>query len=83
MSVTYLSGPKQVTTRKAHQCAWCGEIIPAGTAEIWSRSYVQWGDPPQSDWMHPECFEAKQSMDYRDLDQGWTPGDFERGRAES
>jgi hypothetical protein len=38
--------------------------------------------PPQSDWMHPECFEAMQSMDYYDLDQGWTPGDFERGKTE-
>lgn len=49
-----LTAPHPVKTRKQQTCAWCGERIPAGTADIWARSYI-WEDGPQSDWMHPEC----------------------------
>ena len=81
MSYVELSAPRQVTTRKPHRCGWCNERIPAGTSEIWSRSYI-WEDGPQSDWMHPECYEAMMSLDPGELQEGWMPGDFERGQTE-
>jgi hypothetical protein len=32
--------------------------------------------------MHPECYEAMMSLDPGDLQEGWMPGDFERGQTE-
>ena len=81
MCYTELSEPKQVTTRKNHRCGWCDELIPKGTTDIWSRSYI-FEDGPQSDWMHPECWDAMFEMDHCDLAEGWMPGDFVRGSVE-
>ena len=81
MSYSSLSEPKQITTRKAHRCGWCNEVIPKGTSDIWARSYVLDGDPPCSDWMHPECWDAMNSFAPGKLDE-WMPGDFGRGKTE-
>jgi len=76
-----LTEPHQVKTRKLHWCAWCNELIPVGTAGIWARSYI-FEDGPQSDWMHPECYEAMVGLDPGELSEGWMAGDFQRGRTE-
>lgn len=30
----FYAAPKLVTVRKAHQCAYCGETVPAGTRGV-------------------------------------------------
>ena len=81
MGYISLREPHQVTTRKPHRCGWCDELIPRGTAGIWAQSYI-FEDGPQSDWMHPECFNAMGDLDREDLSDGWMPGDFLRGSTE-
>jgi hypothetical protein len=81
MTYAELTPRKKVTTRKPHVCEWCGELIPAGTKEIWYRAFV-YQDGPQSGWMHPECETACANCDPADLADGWEPGDFPRGSCE-
>jgi len=81
MSYVRLTAPHQVTTRKLHRCGWCNELIPEGTPDIWARSYI-FDDGPQSDWMHPECYEAMGELDHGERCEGWMPGDFLRGSIE-
>lgn len=67
-----------VRTRKARECSWCAMPILAGS-RAWSRGYV-WEGELRSDHMHPECSEAMDETHHRTLEEGWAPGDFERGR---
>jgi len=76
-----LTASHQVTTRKLHRCGWCNELIPKGTPGIWARSYI-FVDGPQSDWMHPECYDAMGELDPGELSDGWMPGEFLRGSTE-
>lgn len=76
-----LTAPHTITTRKAHRCAWCNEVIPTATSGVWSRSYI-FQDGPQTDWMHPECWSAMGEVDASVLADGWAPGDFARGDSE-
>lgn len=72
---------KEVTTRKAHACAWCGERIAAGE-RVQARSY-HFDGALQSDHMHPECYQAMQNYpDPSELGDGWTKGEFLRGSFE-
>jgi hypothetical protein len=68
-----------VKVRKQHMCGWCSEAISKGEAAR-ARSYIFDGQFI-SDWMHPECFTAMNNSNYRNICEGWTPGDFERGIA--
>ncbi len=72
---------KEVTCRKPHRCEWCNEPIAKGERAQY-RAYV-WEDGPMSGWMHFECWDAMHELPTRDLMDGWTPGDFERGSTES
>ena len=81
MAYVNLTDPHQVTTRKPHRCGWCDERIPEGSRDIWTRSYI-FEDGPQSDWMHPECYDAMGELDSGELSEGWMPGDFLRGSVE-
>jgi hypothetical protein len=73
---------KEVTTRKLHQCCWCGERIKLGD-KAQSRTYNMDGDLV-SDYMHPECNVASIQVV---SDEGcfieWQPGDFKRGSTET
>jgi hypothetical protein len=68
---------KCVTTRKLHQCAWCGESIEAGSKAQY-RSYIFESEFTTS-YMHPECEEAMGNSDFYD-DEGFAPGEFKRGK---
>lgn len=78
MAYTNISNRKVKKTQKKHQCAWCGEIIKIGS-EAHYRSYIFDGGF-QTDYMHIECRDAMIDSDIRDLEWGWSPGDFERGK---
>jgi len=67
---------KKVICRKNHQCGWCGETIKSGDKAQY-RAYVYNGDFV-SEWEHPECYQEMCTSDRIDLENGWTPGDFER-----
>ena len=67
---------KTVTVRKPHQCVWCGETIE-GQAQY--RAYVFDGDF-NSDYMHPECYEAMLNSDSEYLEDGFDPLGYTRGR---
>ena len=71
---------KAVIVRKPHRCEWCAERIEKGE-DAHYRSYV-WDDGLQSGWMHPECWAAMSEEDYRNLEDGWMPGDYKRGTCE-
>jgi hypothetical protein len=68
---------RQLVTRKPHRCEWCDEVLPVGST-VHYRCYVIDGEF-RTGWMHLECWDAMGSMDYRDLEEGWQPGDFKRG----
>lgn len=78
MSDFYHSGYWIRKTRKPHSCGWCDRIIIAGSAAHYSAGVFE-GDF-YSQHLHPECAAARDSMSYRDLEDGWSPGDFARGR---
>lgn len=72
---------KEVTTRKNHQCCWCGERINAGE-KAQARSYRMDGDL-RSDHMHPECNTASiDVVTYENTFVEWQPGDYPRGSTE-
>lgn len=67
-------------TRKHHFCGWCAKRIEPGSTTEYSAGVFD-GDF----WhhhMHPECVAARDSMTYRELEEGWSPGDFARGRTD-
>ena len=69
---------KEVVTRKSHWCEWCGEPIEKGSrvpyrAYMCDREFV-------SAWMHPECREAMHNSDRSIQEDGWYPGEQERGQ---
>jgi len=68
---------KWVKTRKDHQCIWCDEKIESGTKARY-RVYTFDGDF-NADYMHEECYEAMSRTD-ADLDEGFFPGEFLRGK---
>jgi len=72
---------KWITTRKPHRCEWCDEQIEAGT-KARRRVYVLNGDLADGR-MHPECYAASLTLEWFELEDGWTPGDYARGSAES
>lgn len=72
---------KEVRTRKPHNCEWCGEFIQRNTL-VYYRSYIFEENPPLSGWMHFECKEAMDATPNHILEQGWMPGDFNRGESE-
>jgi len=71
---------KHVKTNKVHSCSWCGEEIADGSYVPY-REYMFDGQFCK-DWMHEECKEAMLSLNWRDLEDGWTLGIYKRGRAE-
>lgn len=76
MSYSEISS-KVVKCRKRHSCGWCSEPIEIGMQAQY-RAYVFDGDFG-SDHMHTECAAAMHKADNRDLEDGWTPGDYARG----
>ena len=61
-----------------HRCCWCDEWTEAGKHR-WYRSYVFQGDF-QQDYMHEECMYAMADSDRESLEDGWSPGQFKRGK---
>lgn len=71
---------KLVKVKKPRRCVWCGEAIPVG-GQARYRAYVF--DGFQTDYMHPECYEAMADSDWRAIDplgDGWTEGMYQRGK---
>jgi hypothetical protein len=69
---------KAVTAAKNHQCCWCGESVKAGSVAQY-RAYKFYGEF-QADYLHAECYEAMRETDDFILEDGFFPGDFERGK---
>ena len=69
---------KRVVCRKDHPCEWCNEKIFSGEKAV-SRVYT-WEGGFNSEWQHPECFEAMEKS-YDDFaDSGFEQGSLERGK---
>jgi len=67
-------------TRKPHSCGWCAKRIEAGSATEYSAGMFD-GDF-FANHIHPECAAARDSIHWRDLQDGWCPGDYSRGRTD-
>lgn len=67
-------------TRKIHSCGWCAKRIEAGSSAEYSSGIFD-GDF-WAHHVHPECAAARDSLTYRELEDGWCPGDYARGRAD-
>lgn len=65
--------------RKDYSCAWCNEVIAKGERHF-SRVYKYEGDFT-SGRMHLECEVAMYKADRDELAEGWTPGDYPRGKS--
>lgn len=78
MSYTEISSRRVSKVRKALMCSWCAELIRVGEPAVY-RFFVF--DGFVQDYMHPECARAMNESDSRYLEDGWTPGDNERGVA--
>lgn len=71
---------KEVKLRKPCLCNWCGEKMVIGE-RAQSRTYVFDGDF-HKDKLHPECWKAMQSYDWRNSDGEFEPHEFKRGTVE-
>lgn len=69
---------KEVTCRKPHSCEWCATKIKAGERANY-RAY-RFDGGFQAGHMHLECYHAMNKSPLYDIEDGWTPGDFERGQ---
>ena len=69
---------KTVKVRKRHRCCWCGEHINIGELAEY-RVYIF--DGFTYDYMHPECRDAMDSMDWYG-DDGFEEYFFQRGTTE-
>lgn len=67
----------RVKAKKKHMCVWCAEIIEIG--EIYFRLINVFDGNFNDSRYHLECSEASLREDFY-LDQGFTPGDFKRGK---
>lgn len=70
-----------VTTRKVHQCDWCGELIEKGT-KARRRVGIFEGDFCEGR-QHPECYAAMEDAPHDVVCEGWMAGDFPRGSNEA
>lgn len=79
MSYTELkaSNPK---ARKDYSCEWCAEKIIKGEKHF-QRTYIFDGDF-NNGRMHLECESAMYEIPRDYLEDGWTPGDYARGKTE-
>lgn len=68
---------KEVKGRKNYRCDWCNGNIEKGLKHYY-RAYKFEGDFI-TDRMHSECFWAMVKSDHRVIENGWIPGEFERG----
>jgi len=66
-------------TRKVRRCSWCNEPIPAGSTAV--KHAGEWEGAFYTGYMHPECHAAWDR--HPDLSDGYSPGDFKRGRIDS
>lgn len=69
---------KEVTCRKPHSCEWCDRKIKVGERARY-RAYHFDGDFKDGH-MHLECYHAMNKSPLIDIEDGWSPGDFERGQ---
>lgn len=58
---------KTVTTRKAHRCHWCGQVIPPKSQCNSSSGMGYDDDAPGRFWMHFECAEAHSEVGHDDF----------------
>lgn len=68
---------KEVICRKRHRCCWCNEWIEIKDK---ARYRVYIFDEFQSDYMHPECYDAMYESRHEINDDGFEMGMFERGK---
>lgn len=79
--MSFYSGNRWIkATRKNHSCGWCAKRIEAGSPAEYSAGVFE-GDF-WAHHVHPECAAARDSMTREQLNEGWSPGDFTRGRAD-
>jgi len=71
---------KIVNTIKPHPCCWCNEAIDTGS-NVRYRTYP-WDEGITSEWWHPECWAAMKQVPYDELEEGFLPGDYNRGGTE-
>jgi len=57
-------------SRKAHQCILCFERIPKGSTYVRRTGVADYGDPPYTMHMHPECVQYEQSAE-SPVDPDW------------
>jgi len=67
MSYPFHGDNKTVTTRKAHRCHWCGQVIPAKSQCNSSSGMGYDDDAPGRFWMHFECAEAHSEVRHDDF----------------
>jgi len=67
MSYPFHGDNKTVTTRKAHRCHWCGQVIPAKSQCNSSSGMGYDDDAPRRFWMHFECAEAHSEVRHDDF----------------
>lgn len=65
------------STKKKHFCEWCNTRVDAGSY-AYRRVYVFDGDF-NCGYMHEECAKAMEQTSNEILQDGWMPGDFNRG----
>lgn len=69
---------KEVICRKPHSCEWCARKIKIGERARY-RAY-RFDGGFQAGHMHLECYHAMNKSPLIDIEDGWSPGDFERGQ---
>ncbi len=72
---------REIQTRKARDCEWCGEEIEAKTLCQY-RVNVNEDEDFCTGYQHPECYEAMRNAPYYVADS-WERGTFCRGSDES
>ena len=73
----------QIVVKRAHRkhkCEWCGEEIPKGSS--YQKTAGKFEGDFQSSCQHSECFRAMNSLSYRELEDGYMPYEYARGRTD-
>lgn len=79
MSYTELRSSEPIA-RKGYNCEWCAERITKGEKHAY-RSFIWEGDF-STGRMHFECRAAMYEVPNDELEEGWNPGDYPRGKSE-
>jgi hypothetical protein len=65
------------STRRFHRCNWCGQQIePRNKAFYFAGKWDDFADG----YMHMECYHAYKHIDWREMQDGYEPESYGRGR---